>query len=172
MWLLKTLMLLALIVWIGGIIFFAFAEAPTLFQVLPTTRLAGDVVSVSLAKLHWMGLISGMVFLICSLAYHWQQHAQLRPFSAIHIFVVLMLALTAVSQFGVSPRIRAVHAQLEMVQQPGYDPYVPGSVPNLIALYSGQFNQLHQWSTRLESGVLFLGLGVVALSARRFGARH
>src|SRR6266481_6947749 len=114
MWLLKTLMLLALIVWIGGITFFAFAEAPTLFQVLPTTRLAGDVVSVSLAKLHWMGLVSGVVFLICSLAYHWQQHAQLRPLAATHIFVVLMLTLTAASQFGITPRLREVRAQLEM----------------------------------------------------------
>src|SRR5262249_9127379 len=55
---LRFLMLLALIVWIGGIIFFAFVEAPTLFAILPTTRMAGDVVSASLAKLHWMGLVS------------------------------------------------------------------------------------------------------------------
>ncbi len=56
-------MLLALIVWIGGIVFFAFAEAPILFSVLPTTKLAGDVVSASLTRLHWMGLISGIAFL-------------------------------------------------------------------------------------------------------------
>jgi hypothetical protein len=56
-----------------------------------------------------------------------------------------------------------------MVQKPGYDPYVPGSVPTLIAFYSGQFDRLHAWSTRLEGGVLFLGLGVVILTARRFG---
>jgi len=70
-------MLLALIVWIGGIIFFAFVEAPTLFTVLPTTKLAGDVVSASLTKLHWMGLGSGVIFLICSLLYNWQKHVQL-----------------------------------------------------------------------------------------------
>src|SRR5438105_2115822 len=99
MWFLKFLMLLALIVWIGGIIFFAFIEAPTLFAVLPTTRLAGDVVSVSITKLHWMGLIAGIVFLICSLLYNQFKHARPRPFAASHILIVLMLVLTAISQF-------------------------------------------------------------------------
>lgn len=163
-------MLLALIIWIGGIIFFAFVVAPTLFLVLPTTHMAGDVVSVSLTKLHWMGLISGVVFLICSLIYNRLKHAQLRLFAASHIFIVVMLALTAISQFGITPRLRQVRSQLEMVQKPGYDPYIPGSTPSLIALYSGQFNRLHEWSTRLEGGVLLCGLAVAGLTARRFGS--
>src|ERR1041385_5879088 len=103
---LRFLMLLALIVWIGGIIFFAFVEAPTLFTVLPTTKLAGDVVSASLTKLHWMGLGSGVIFLICSLLYNWQKHVQLRPFALSHISIVLMLAFTMISQFGITPRLR------------------------------------------------------------------
>ena len=146
-------MLLALIVWIGGIIFFAFVLAPTVFSVLPTTRLAGDVVSVSLTKLHWMGLISGSVFLISSLLYNWQKHAQLRPFVASHVFVVLMLALTMALQFGITPRMRELRS-------------VPLSMDTVSA--HTEFDHLHAWSTRLEGGVLLLGLGVVVLTARRF----
>ena len=71
-------MLLALIVWIGGIIFFAFVLAPTLFGVLPTTKMAGDVVNATLGKLHWIGLASGVVFLICSLVYNQLKHARPR----------------------------------------------------------------------------------------------
>ena len=41
---LRYLMLLSLVAWIGGLIFFAFVLAPTAFQVLPTTHLAGNVV--------------------------------------------------------------------------------------------------------------------------------
>ena len=37
---LRFLMLLSLVAWIGGLIFFAFVLAPTAFQVLPTTHLA------------------------------------------------------------------------------------------------------------------------------------
>ncbi len=106
-------MLLALIVWIGGIIFFAFVEAPTLFTVLPTTKLAGNVVSASLTKLHWMGLISGVIFLVASLLYNWQKHVQLKPFALSHVFVVVMLALTAHSQIGISPRMRELRAEMQ-----------------------------------------------------------
>lgn len=154
MWFLKFLMLLALIVWIGGIIFFAFVLAPTLFGVLPTTKLAGDVVNATLTKLHWMGLLSGVVFLVCSLLYNWQKYVQLKPFVLSHIFIVLMLAFTMVSQFGITPRMRVLR-----------------SSPAITESSSGreEFDRLHAWSTRLEGGVLFLGLGVVILTARRFG---
>ncbi len=157
MWFLKFLMLLALIVWIGGIIFFAFVLAPTLFGVLPTTKLAGDVVNATLTKLHWMGLISGGVFLIASLLYNWQKYVQLRPFALSHIFIVLMLAFTMVSQFGITPRMRELR-----------------SSPSIMESASGreEFDRLHAWSTRLEGSVLFLGLGVVVLTARRFGSSN
>jgi hypothetical protein len=152
-------MLLALIVWIGGIVFFAFVLAPTLFSVLPTTKLAGDVVSASLTKLHWMGLISGIVFLLCSLTYNWQKHVQLRPFALSHIFVVLMLALTAHSQFGISPRMRELRAEMQNTDNPPHTQRV-------------EFDHLHEWSTGLEGGVLLFGFGAIILTAKRFDDNH
>jgi uncharacterized membrane protein len=147
-------MLLALIVWIGGIIFFAFVLAPTLFSVLPTTKLAGDVVNATLTKLHWMGLISVVVFLVASLLYNWQKYVQFRPFALSHIFIVLMLAFTMVSQFGITPRMRELRSSSLIMES---------------SLGRAEFDSLHALSTRLEGGVLFLGLGVVILTARRFG---
>ena len=154
-------MLLALIVWIGGIIFFAFIEAPTLFTVLPTTKLAGDVVSASLTRLHWMGLVSGIVFLIASLLYNWQKQEQLKPFALSHIFAVLMLALTAYSQFGISPRMRVLRAEMQSAEN-----------TSLLRTQREEFDRLHAWSTRLEGSVLLLGLGVVFLTARRFDSNR
>lgn len=159
---LRFLMILALIVWIGGILFFAFVEAPTLFRVLPTTKMAGDVVSASLTKLHWMGLISGGVFLIASLLYNWQKHLQLRPFAAIHILVVLMLVFTMVSQFGITPRMKQLRANMET----GDFPMPPFSV------LRAEFDRLHEWSIRAEEGVLLCGFAVVVLTARRFGSSN
>ena len=63
---LRFLMLLSLIVWLGGVIFFA-VLAPTLFSVLPTRHLAGSVVAPMLTKIHWMGIVSGITFLISSM---------------------------------------------------------------------------------------------------------
>ena len=150
MWMLRTAMLLALIVWIGGIIFFAFVLAPTLFTVLPA-QTAGNVVSPSLSKLHWIGLTAGAVFLICSLVYNWAKHSQLRLFSTPHVLVVLMLILTAISQFAITPRMRELREG-----QSGL------AAPNARA----EFNRLHMWSTRTEGGVLLLGLLVVIVTAR------
>jgi uncharacterized membrane protein len=59
----RFFMLLSLVVWIGGIIFFAFVVAPAVFGILPTYDLAGKVVNGGLGALHWMGLISGIVVL-------------------------------------------------------------------------------------------------------------
>lgn len=158
---LRTLMLLALIVWIGGIVFFAFVLAPTVFRVLPTPRLAGDVVNATLTRLHWMGLISGVVFLISSLLYNWQKHVQLRPFIASHVFVVLMLGLTAISHFCITPRMRDLRAALQTADNLDWN-----DSRRL------EFDRLHAWSTRLEGSVLFLGLGVVILTARHFDNRN
>ena len=63
---LRYLMLLSLIVWIGGLIFFAFVLAPTAFQVLPTTHLAGNVVGRALNKLHYIAIVCAIVFLLSS----------------------------------------------------------------------------------------------------------
>ena len=67
--LVRFLMLLSLVVWVGGIAFFAFVLAPTVFHpgILPSRQLAGAVVSRSLGILHWMGLACGMVFLVTSI---------------------------------------------------------------------------------------------------------
>ena len=162
---LRFLMLLALVVWIGGIIFFAFVEAPTLFAVLPSTRIAGDVVSPSLNKLHWMGLLSGVVFLICSLLYNQLRYAQPKLFAASHVLIILMLALTAISQFRITPRMRSLRSSLVAMQSGQMAP----PVPYADQLLATEFDRLHAWSTRLEGGVLLLGIAVVALTARRNG---
>ena len=153
---LRFLMLLALVVWVGGILFFSFAVAPTLFKVLPTRHLAGSVVTHSLALLHWAGLVCGVVFAITSMVHSYLARGAAQPLAARHILIYLMLALTIVSQFMVSPKMAALRASIGEI-----DP-VPVDDARRIA-----FNQLHAWSTRLEGGVLLLGLVLLFLTARR-----
>ena len=154
---LRFLMLLSLVCWIGGLIFFAFVVAPTAFSVLPTSHLAGNVVGRSLGKLHWIGLISGIVFLVSSLLYSRFTDGTPHVFAARHVLLCLMLALTLISQFGIIPRMDALRASLgEEVRS------VPVDNPTRV-----HFDALHVWSTRVESGVLLLGLVVVYLTAQR-----
>jgi Domain of unknown function (DUF4149) len=156
---LRCLMLLSLIVWLGGLIFFSFVVAPTAFSVLPSRHLAGSVVSRSLTLLHWMGLISGLVFLATSMLSSRLSYGSAHPLAVRHLLIVAMLVLTAVSQFGISPRMAALRASL-------------GEIDNVPAsdLARGQFNALHRWSTRLEIGVFLLGLVLVHLTAGQLEA--
>jgi uncharacterized membrane protein len=52
---LRFLMLLALVVWIGGITFLAFVEAPTVFApgLLPTRHMAGSSAGRSISCTTW-----------------------------------------------------------------------------------------------------------------------
>ena len=150
----RFLMLLSLVVWLGGLIFFSFVVAPTVFSVLPTRHLAGSVVSRSLGALHWMGLVSGVVFLISSMIHARLATGSAHPLAARHILLYIMLALTLISQFGISPKMASLHASMGEIDS------VPATDPARV-----QFNALHVWSTRLEGGVFLLGLIVVYLTA-------
>lgn len=155
--LLRYLMLLSLIVWLGGLIFFSFVVAPTVFSVLPTRHLAGNVVSRSLSALHWMGLASGIVFLVSSMLYARLSTGSAHSFAARHVLVCVMLALTAVSQFYVTPKMAGLRASMEEIDR--VSPADPARV---------QFDALHVWSTRLEGSVFLLGLMVAYLAAQSF----
>jgi uncharacterized membrane protein len=150
-------MLLSLVVWIGGLIFFAFVLAPTAFSVLPTTHLAGNVVGRTLGKLHWISIFSGIVYLGASLLYNRFTDGTAHIFAVRHVLLCLMLALTLISQFGIIPRMDVLRASLGDVGS------APIDNPQRI-----QFDALHVWSTRVEGAVLLLGLVVVYLTANSF----
>jgi len=150
----RFLMLLSLIVWVGGLIFFP-VVAQTAFSVLPTRHLAGLVVGRSLGILHWMGIISGVVFLSSSLLYSRVSAGTPDGFAMRNVLICLMLALTLISQFGIIPRMDTLRASIGEIDSV--------SVDNPARL---QFDELHGWSTRLEGGVLLLGLVLAYLTAR------
>ncbi|MGE5322154.1 MAG: DUF4149 domain-containing protein, partial [Actinomycetota bacterium] len=128
------------------------------FAVLPTHELAGNVVSPALTELHFMGLVSGCVFLLCSILYSRIKLARWQIFSGTHVLLAIMLALTAVSQFSLIPRMQVLRSNMGVIDN------VPPSDARRI-----EFNRLHVWSTQLEGGAFVLGLGVVLLTAKRFG---
>jgi uncharacterized membrane protein len=154
----RFLMLLSLVVWVGGILFFAFVLAPTVFHpgILPSRQLAGAVVSRSLGILHWMGLASGLVFLVTSLLQSRVVTGVAAPFATRNLLVYAMIGLTLTSMLGVSTRMLALRNDMVFLDD------IPQDDARRV-----EFNRLHLLSTRLESTVLLLGLGVIFLTARR-----
>ena len=157
---LRFLMLLALAIWLGALVFFPFV-AQTAFTVLPLPHLAGLVVRDTLGGLHWLGLLAGSVFVGASLIIGRIATGRARPFRLAHILVVAMLALTAISQFEIIPRMERLRtAAGEISSLPGENPI------------RAQFDSLHAWSTRIEGTVLVLGVFVLYLTSRRLASER
>ena len=154
----RFLQLLSLVVWIGGIAFFAFVLAPTVFHpgILPSRQLAGQVVSRSLGILHWIGLTCGVVFLIASMLDSQITTGFTPVFAARNLLVFVMIVLTLISMFAISTRMLELRNDMVFIDNVSHDD------PRRV-----EFNRLHEWSTRLEGAVLLLGLGVIFLTARR-----
>ena len=139
-------MLLAVAVWLGALVFFPVLAA-TAFSALPTAHMAGLVVRGSLLKLHWVGFICGAAFLICSLMHNRVVHGRFRVVSFPNVLIMLMLLLSAISQFSVIPRMEALRV-------------TAGEINGLAPTDSirMQFESLHVWSTRIEGAVLLFGI--------------
>lgn len=151
---LRFLMLLSLIVWVGGLIFFP-VVAQTAFSVLPSRHLAGNVVGRSLGILHWMGMVSGVIFLASSLIYSRLTTGTAHPFAARNVLICVMFGLTLISQFGIIPRMDTLRAS------------IPGEIDSVLSNNTArmQFDSLHTLSTRLEGAVLLIGVVVAYLAA-------
>lgn len=111
----KYLHLLALALWLGGMVFFSFAAAPSIFKTLDR-QTAGIVVGDIFPKYFLMGYISAAV-LVGTLWYMGRGHL-----SAIRIPFAIALtaaALTFVSGLVVGAKAREIKAQMYATQDNG-----------------------------------------------------
>jgi hypothetical protein len=154
---LRFLMLLSLVVWLGGLIFLAFVEAPIAFSpgLLPTRHMAGSIVGRSLDLLHYMAIVSGIVFLIASMLYNRMTTGNPRPLAARHLLIALMLLLTIISQYAISPKMHAIRAEVGVIDS------VPLDNPR-----HREFDRLHVWSEKFEEAILLLGLVALYTTAQ------
>src|SRR5579862_138419 len=151
--LLRTLLFLSLIVWLGAEIFFPIVAAITFGTLLPDTHTAGTIVGQLLRILHGMGLVSGMVALaVLALAPAWgiyKPRAVLAPM----VLLILMIAATVYSQYALIPAM-----ERDRVAAGGaIDSSDPSNATTI------HFNALHRRSEHVEGAILLMGLATVAL---------
>jgi hypothetical protein len=152
---LRTLLYLALIVWLGAEIFFPVVAAIT-FMTLPDTHAAGTIVGQLLRILHGMGLISGAIALaLLALAPSWGIYKS-RTVVAPMILLIVMIAGTCYSQFIVIPSM-----ERDRIAAGGDVNAADAANPARI-----HFNHLHVLSEGLEQAILLVGLATVVLVAR------
>jgi hypothetical protein len=148
----RTIEFLSLSLWLGADAFLSFVVAPGAFVILGSRDAAGMMVGYSLARLHFAGIILGLVFLAARLA---RSHDFGSSTSAPALCVVLMVLLTAASQSSVSSRMEALKKEMVSVQN------TPETDPR-----RAEFNRLHHRSVAFEGVVLLLGLAGICLLVR------
>ena len=154
-----SLAYIALSLWLGALVFFGAVLAPIAFSQLPPLfatpaagiHAAGMVVGGSLVRLHWIGLFCGLIFLVVSVL----ARAHYRTIIPQALLVLVMMLLTAYSQFSIIPRMDTARDS------------VGGNVDAVAANNPGReiFDRLHQQSVHVEALVLLCGLGALAATA-------
>jgi uncharacterized membrane protein len=138
--------------WVGSIIYLSFVVAPGAFGVLQSRDQAGSMVGYSLARLHYLGVIATVLYLLAGLVLAPSLKTFLQPAM---IGVVLMSALTLVSQTRVTPRLAELRTEMVSVDA------TPKDNPLRV-----EFDRLHQTSVRIEVTVLLIGIAALFLTVR------
>jgi uncharacterized membrane protein len=165
--LLRALRLLAVVTWVGGLIFFAFVVAPVAFNlaythVLPSTHAAGMVVAGTLQLLNRLGHVSGVFFLLVSLPLWFRTTPRGRRLLLSEMGLVLaMIAATMYVQSSIIPAM-----ERDRLAAGGDIDAAPPDDPARL-----DFERLHPISEKVEGAALFLGLAVVVLIAAEPGDR-
>ncbi len=154
--LLRTIEFLSLSLWLGSDVFLSFVVAPGAFRILGSRDQAGAMVGFALGRMHVAGMVCGLVLLVARLIRtktfaNWATPAAL--------CVVLMIALTAVSQFTVSAKMSALRVQMGSIQA------TAANSPLL-----AEFTRLHRISVTLESGVLLAAFAAMYLMVRELAS--
>jgi uncharacterized membrane protein len=149
---LRFIYLVSLALWIGGMTFFTFIAAPSIFKVLPREA-AGNVVADIFPKYHWQGIACGVVAVVTSLALgmrtNWSRLLIVRT-----LLLGVMLIAVLYSAFILQPKIQAVKAQVS-----SFESVAPTDPLRL------EFGRLHGRSFAVNAAVLLLGIIVVFITA-------
>jgi len=153
---LRALRLLSMVVWVGGLIFFAFVEAPTAFHVMGMTREFAQLIGGSIGNLNRLGHACGFIFIFATLAAWLRAEARGRRLLVAELaLVVLMILATMYVQKSIIPAMER-------------DRIAAGGDVDAAALDNParlDFERLHPLSEKVEGAALLLGLGVVVLMA-------
>jgi uncharacterized membrane protein len=145
----RAIEFLCLSLWLGSDVFLSFVVAPGAFTLLGNRDAAGMMVGYALARLHYAGIFLGLIFLVARLLRTWD-FGSFTTTAA--LCVVLMVVLTAASQFTVSNRMERLKKEMVSVQS------TLDNDPRRV-----QFHRLHHISVGYETGVLLLGFAALVL---------
>lgn len=145
----RWLYLLALVVWVGEVVFFSFVGAPSIFRTFPTAE-AGRAVSAIFPTYYRIGYACGVVLLTTGILL--LRTAGRRGWWSVNVLLAAgMLAATLYAGAMIQPRAAALRPQI-------HEPSAPENVKE-------EFARLHSLAVTLNAAVLGCGIVVSAITA-------
>jgi uncharacterized membrane protein len=141
--------LLALVCWLGGMIFFSIFTAPVIFRVLTRVE-AGKLVSGIFPRYYLLGYIAGSVALLLALYFCLVRDGRVWWILSVAALAIA-LGLTVYAGAVLRPRIDAIH---DVAEEQSPD-----------AAHKAEFDRLHRLSVSLNGGVMVLNLLALLSSA-------
>ena len=148
--LVKWLYLIALIVWLGEIVFFSFVVAPAIFRTFPVVD-AGRAVGAVFPIYYRVGYVCGGALLLTSLFL--LGGAAARGWWSVNVALSgLMLAATLYAGIIIQPRATELRPQI-------HDAAAPPTAKE-------EFDRLHRLAVQLNGAVLACGVVVSIITAK------
>lgn len=142
--------LFSLVVWLGGMMFFSFIAAPSIFKILPRET-AGDVVGDIFPKYWMIGYVCSILALLTLVIISFQEKAY--PWIRIGL-LILMAGLVFYSGKVIGKNAMEVKAQIRITEDQAQK--------EALRL---KFKAIHRNSTILNVIIMILGIVVVFLTA-------
>jgi len=141
--------LLALVCWLGGMVFFTAIVAPVVFKVLPIAE-AGKLVSGIFPRFYILGYIAGVIGLVLAIYFAVERPPRLW-WSLSAVALAAALGLTLYTGAIVRPQVDALRS---VVEEQNPDP-----------ARRAEFDRLHHLSVMLSGGVMLLNLATLFTTA-------
>lgn len=153
--LLRVVLYFAIVSWLGAELFFPVLAQITFTTLGPEKHVAGEIVGSLLAIVHHEGLVCA-IFIALGLmgAARWKLYPRIHIRTLLTL-VVLMLAITVVSEHAITPSMRAYR-----LAAGGNIDFAPPNDPNRIA-----FERLHRKSEMAEMAIDLFGIAFVVVVA-------
>lgn len=152
---------LLIAVWLGSMMFFSFAVAPSAFSVLPSRHLAGQIVTSTIGKVEVLGLVLGSLLLVIQIASWRVRASEGRGRMLRALLIIVMMAMAALSRFWISPAMTSLRESMG-----GRIDDVPATDPLRV-----EFNDLHQYSVWLMGTAMIAGIGLLFMTVRSWMRR-
>ena len=154
---LNIIFFLSLVLWIGGMFFFSFAAAPSIFKVLPR-EIAGDVVADIFPKYYLVSYVCGVLILAVLIARKLIFESPGQFINLNLLLVMIMLGLSVYAGEVIRPQAAGIKKEIRTVESGSKD----------YKRLDKRFKSVHFRSVICNIIVFIFGIAIIVINAYNY----